>query len=221
VRCHSPCELGTRTGTVLKFLKFCTTFLNHLVVMPTWSAADRPSHLRPRCAPVLLAAALLACAGASQPAPPHNLHGNWVAIWTADEQAYFYYNTDTGHSVWELPGVPATQAAGAPRIPPPPPPPPLSAHTPPPTETYSGETTAKLREAGCQPSMMSPRLLPQCCHARINVGQIRGRFRLFRRAWASPILPLSHSVTGILLLVGVDVQAFNGHFGKAFASVGF
>ena len=88
------------------------------------------SHPRPRCAAVLFAAALLACAGASQPAPPHNLPCNWVAIWTAEEQAYFYYNTDTGYSVWELPGVPPPQAAGAPPSPLPPPPPPPSAPTP-------------------------------------------------------------------------------------------
>jgi hypothetical protein len=98
---------------------------------PQGAADSRtPSHPRPRCAAVLLSAALLACAGASQPAPPHNLPCNWVAIWTAEEQAYFYYNTDTGYSVWELPGVPPPKAAGAPPSPLPPPAPPLSASTP-------------------------------------------------------------------------------------------
>jgi hypothetical protein len=101
-------------------------------------------HRRALGAPVLATPARASASSLrTQPAPPHNLPANWVAIWAADEQAYFYYNTQSGYSVWELPGVPQPAASGVVPSPPPPQPPPTP--PPPPTNTDSGETTASLQ----------------------------------------------------------------------------
>jgi hypothetical protein len=102
------------------------------------------SHRRALGAPVLAAPARASASSLrTQPAPPHNLPEKWVAIWAADEQAYFYYNTQSGYSVWELPGVPQPAASGVvPSLPPPQPPP---TPPPPPRNTDSGETTASLQ----------------------------------------------------------------------------
>jgi hypothetical protein len=109
----------------------------------------------------LLATALLACLAPTQarriqPAPPHDLPPNWEAVWSDADEAYFYYNIDSGFTVWELPGVPPPPAAGgvAPRPLMPSPPLPLS---PPPPLLDAGDVKPS---PPSQPSPPPPSVKP-------------------------------------------------------------
>ena len=150
--CRSATLLGQRTlccqtplhDTVTNFLGKirCNGFCVFWGTFPAEAGKMTRNVAEVRAA--FLAAALLACLAPAQarriqPAPPHDLPPNWEAVWSDADQAYFYYNIDSGFTVWELPGAPPPPAAGgmapSPLLPSPPlplsPPPPLLAVPPP------------------------------------------------------------------------------------------
>jgi hypothetical protein len=45
-----------------------------------------------------------------RPPPPRGLPANWGAYWSADRQAYYFYNKQTGSIVWEPPATVTTAA---------------------------------------------------------------------------------------------------------------